>query len=394
MLPTKRVAETKAVYLVDTTLRDGEQTAGVVFSHQEKVRIAQLLDEIGVEQIEAGIPIMGKEESDAIKAIVRLNLQASILGWARAAISDVQACIACGVDAVEISSPTSDIHIQHKLRSSREAVLENTVKAVEYAKREGLYISVGAEDASRSDNSFLLQYAQAVKQAGAQRLRYCDTIGLLNPIAVFEQIKWLREQIDIDIEIHTHNDFGMATANAVAGFLGGARFIDCTVNGLGERAGNAALEEVIFALRQTCQMNLPYDSTKLRPLCEFTAKASDRTLPVDKAIVGSNVFHHESGIHTNGILKSHSLYEAFAPEEVGLKRKIIIGKHSGTSAVEHRLQSLGILAESGFAAYLLPQIRAKAVELKRSPSPAELDRLVAEWLPRYEQQSHANKHLT
>ena len=206
-------------------------------------------------------------------------------------------------------------------------------------------------------------------------------------MSYLKQIKWLREQIDIDIEIHTHNDFGMATANAIAGFLGGARFIDCTVNGLGERAGNAALEEVIFALRQTCHITLPYNSAKLRPLCEFTAKASDRTLPVDKAIVGSNVFHHESGIHTDGILKSHSLYEAFTPEEVGLERKIIIGKHSGTAAVEHRLQSMGILAESGFAAFLLPQIRAKTVELKHPPSPAELNQLVADWLPHYERQA-------
>jgi homocitrate synthase NifV len=383
MLPSKKMAANKAVYLVDTTLRDGEQTAGVVFSHQEKLRIAQMLDEIGVEQIEAGIPIMGKEEADAIKAIVRLNLQASILGWARAAIPDVQACIACGVDAVEISSPTSDIHIQHKLGSSREAVLENTAKAVDYAKREGLYISVGAEDASRSDNAFLLQYAQTVKQAGAQRLRYCDTIGLLNPIAVFEQIKWLRAQIDIDIEIHTHNDFGMATANAIAGFLGGARFIDCTANGLGERAGNAALEEVIFALRQTCQINHSYNSAKLRSLCEFTAKASGRTLPVAKAIVGSNIFHHESGIHTDGILKSPALYEAFSPEEVGAERKIIIGKHCGTAAILHTLRQLGLTVDPEFAACLLPRIRAKAVQKKRPLLTDELQELAVKWLPQY-----------
>lgn len=383
MLPAKQNVEEKTVYLVDTTLRDGEQTAGVVFSHQEKVRIAQLLDEVGVEQIEAGVPIMGKEEADAIKAIVCLNLRASILGWARATIPDVQACIACGVDAIEISSPTSDLHIQHKLHSTREAVLENTVKAVEYAKREGLYISVGAEDASRSENSFLLQYIQSVRQAGANRIRYCDTIGLLNPISLFEQIKWLHEQVDIDIEIHTHNDFGMATANAIAGFLGGAKYIDCTVNGLGERAGNAALEEVILALKQTCHAKVSYDITKLKPLCEFVANASDRTLPVDKAIVGSNIFHHESGIHADGILKSHVLYEAFDPEEVGLERKIIIGKHSGASAVEHRLQALGIPVESGFASYLLPRIREKTVELKRPPSPTELRLLAAKWLPRF-----------
>lgn len=389
MAPASKLAANKPVYLVDTTLRDGEQTAGVVFSRQEKIRIAQLLDEIGIDQIEAGIPVMGDEEAAVLKAIVRLNLRASILGWARASIADIEACIACGVDAVEISSPVSDIHIQTKLRSSREAVLENTVKAVDYAKRQGLYISVGAEDASRCDSAFLLRYAQAVKQAGAKRLRYCDTIGLLNPIALFEKITRLRSQAAIAIEIHTHNDFGMATANAVAGFLAGASFIDCTVNGLGERAGNAALEEVIFALRKTCRCELDYNIGKLRPLCELTAKASGRPLSVAKPIVGSNIFHHESGIHADGILKAVSLYEAFSPAEVGARREIIIGKHSGAAAVIHALEQLKLNVDPGFAAYLLPKIRARAVQEKRPLSPNDLRELTAKWLPRYREAADA-----
>lgn len=387
MLSIANKTAPQVVFLVDTTLRDGEQTAGVVFSHQEKLRIAQQLDDIGIDQIEAGIPVMGEEEAAAVKAIVRLNLKASILGWARATVKDVQACIACGVDAVEISSPTSDIHIQHKLSSSREIVLEHTVKAVEYARREGLYVSVGAEDASRSDNIFLLQYAQAVKQAGANRLRYCDTIGLMDPVTICERIKWLHEQTDLAIEVHTHNDLGMATANAIAGYMGGAAFIDCTVNGLGERAGNAALEEVIFALKYARHLAVAYDSTKLKALCEYVASASERALSIDKAIVGSNIFHHESGIHTDGILKSHALYETFTPEEVGLERKIVIGKHSGTAAIENWLREQGLPVGRDFASFILPHIRAKSIELKRPPSPSELQQLVRLWLPQYRREA-------
>lgn len=381
MFAETRLAAKQNVYLIDTTLRDGEQTAGVVFSYQEKIRIAQMLDDVGVDQIEAGIPAMGVAEAAVIKAIVRLNLKASILGWARATAGDIQACIACGVDAIEISSPTSDIHIRNKLRSTREAVLESTVAAVEYARREGLYVSVGAEDASRSDPLFLAEYAAAIKQAGAQRLRYCDTVGLLNPIALFERVKMLREMTEMDIEIHTHNDFGMATANAVAGYLAGAKYLDCTVNGLGERAGNAALEELILALRHSCGVELPYQTIKLKTLCEYVAGASNRPLPIDKAIVGGNIFHHESGIHADGILKSYALYEAFAPEEVGLERKIVIGKHSGATAVEHRLKELGLPVNSEFARCLLPRIRAKAAEFKRPLADSELIKLTMEFFP-------------
>ncbi len=384
MAAASRLAANQPVYLVDTTLRDGEQTAGVVFSHQEKLRIAQLLDEVGIDQIEAGIPAMGTEEAAVLKAIVRLNLRASILGWARATIADVQACIDCGVDAVEISSPVSDLHIQTKLGSSRATVLDNTAKAVAYAKRQGLYTSVGAEDASRCDRAFLLQYAQAVKQAGADRLRYCDTVGLLNPLALYEEITWLRQQTDIALEIHTHNDFGMATANAVAGFLAGGRFIDCTVNGLGERAGNAALEEVILALNKTCGLKQRYVTDKIRPLCEFTANAAGRPLPAAKPIVGSSIFRHESGIHADGILKDASLYEAFAPETVGTRREIVIGKHSGTAAVAHALQRLGFNTEPEFATYLLPKVRSQAIAVKRSLTAAELQTLANQWLPCYQ----------
>ncbi|HEM55790.1 MAG TPA: homoaconitate hydratase, partial [Thermodesulfobium narugense] len=212
------------IFIVDTTLRDGEQTAGVVFANQEKIHIAKMLDEIGVNQIEVGIPAMGGAEKEAIKSIVNLGLKASIMAWNRAVIEDIKNSIDCGVDAVAISISTSDIHIKHKLKSSREDVLDSMSKAVEFAKSKGLYVSANAEDASRSEMDFLIKFAEKAKESGADRLRFCDTLGILDPFETFSKIKTIRDSVGIDIEMHTHNDFGMATANALAGVRGGARY--------------------------------------------------------------------------------------------------------------------------------------------------------------------------
>ncbi|MHB9094596.1 MAG: homocitrate synthase [Eubacteriales bacterium] len=360
------------IKIVDTTLRDGEQTAGVVFANREKVRIARLLDEVGVHQIEAGIPVMGGDEKKAIKDIVKLGLRASIMGWNRAVISDIQHSIDCGVDAVAISLSTSDIHIEHKLQTSREWVLEHVVKAVEFAKKEGMYISVNAEDASRSDMDFLVQYATEAKKAGADRLRYCDTIGILDPFTTFDRIKVLRERVGIDIEMHTHNDFGMATANALAGIKAGANHVGVTVMGLGERAGNAAMEEVVMSLKHIEGIDLGFRTEMFRAMAEYVSLASGRELPAWKAIVGSNMFAHESGIHADGALKNPKTYEVFTPEEVGLARQIVIGKHSGTSSLIVKFAEYGIHLDDAEANELLPKIRSTAVDLKRSLFDKEL----------------------
>jgi homocitrate synthase NifV len=374
-------SESKSVYLVDTTLRDGEQTAGVVFANNEKIYIAKLLDEIGVDQIEAGIPIMGGDEAAAVKAIAKLGLKASIMGWNRANINDIQASINCGVDAVAISISTSDIHIQYKLQSTREAVLERMVKATEYAKSQGLYISVNAEDASRSDENFLVQFAQAAKQAGANRLRYCDTIGTLDAMQTFANIQSLRQKVAIDIEMHTHDDFGMATSNALAGMQAGARFIGATVNGLGERAGNAALEEVVMALKYVFHnKDIPYQTSKLKEACEYVSQASGRILPIWKSIVGSNMFAHESGIHVDGTIKNPLTYEVFKPEEIGLERQIVIGKHSGSAAINKKFLEFGIKLDGVAAAHILTKVRTLSVNLKRPVFDKELIYLYDEYV--------------
>lgn len=360
------------IKVVDTTLRDGEQTAGVVFANKEKVRIAKMLDDIGVHQIEAGIPVMGGDEKEALKDICKLGLKASIMGWNRAVIPDIQNSIDCGVDAVAISISTSDIHIEHKLKTTREWVLESMVKAVEFAHKEGMYISVNAEDASRSDMDFLIQFAWEAKKAGANRLRFCDTIGILDPFTTYEKIKLLREKTDLDIEIHTHNDFGMATANALAGLRAGATHVGVTVNGLGERAGNAALEEVIMSLKIIYDIDLGFKTEDFRDLSEYVALASNRELPAWKAIVGTNMFAHESGIHADGALKNPLTYEVFKPEDVGLERQIVIGKHSGTASIINKFAQYGHHLSEVEANEVLKKVRSAAVDLKRSLFDKEL----------------------
>lgn len=359
------MTENKKITIVDTTLRDGEQTAGVVFANREKVRIAKFLDELGVHQIEAGIPVMGGDEKDAIKAICKAGLKASIMGWNRPVIKDIEESLACGVDAVAISISTSDIHIKYKLQTSREWVIENMVKATEFAKKEGLYISVNAEDASRSDHEFLVEFAKAAKEAGADRLRYCDTVGILDPFSTYKKIKAIRNEVDIDIEMHTHNDFGMATANALAGVTAGANHIGVTVIGLGERAGNSALEEVVMALKHLYTIDLGFKTEMFREVAEYVSRASGRELPTWKAIVGTNMFAHESGIHADGALKNPRTYEAFQPEEVGLERQIMVGKHSGTAALKSKFAEYGIHLSDHKAQELLPKIRSYSVSLKR-----------------------------
>ncbi|MDF9407249.1 MAG: 2-isopropylmalate synthase [Pelotomaculum sp. PtaB.Bin013] len=355
----------RKIIIVDTTLRDGEQTAGVVFANREKLRIAKFLDELGVDQIEAGIPVMGGDEKEAITAICKAGLKASIMGWNRPVLKDIETSLECGVDAVAISISTSDIHIKYKLKTTREWVIEQMVNATHFAKKEGMEISVNAEDASRSDINFLIQFAKAAKEAGANRLRYCDTVGIMDPFTIYERIKQIRDNVDIDIEMHTHNDFGMATANTIAGVKAGANYAGVTIMGLGERAGNAALEEVVMALKHLFDINLNFKTEMFVEIAEYVSRASGRELPAWKAIVGSNMFAHESGIHSDGIIKNPKTYEAFTPEEVGLERQIVIGKHSGSAALRSKFAEYGIILTEHQAQELLPSIRSHAVSMKR-----------------------------
>lgn len=360
------------IKLDDTTLRDGEQTAGVVFSNEEKIAIAKMLDEVGVHQIEAGIPVMGGDERDVIEHIAHMGLKASVLGWNRASIPDIKTSIDCGVDAVAISLATSDIHIKTKLQKDRAWVLKSIREATAYAKSEGVYVSVNAEDASRTELGFLLEYAMAAKEEGADRLRFCDTIGVMEPFRIYSIVKHIIEETGLEVEMHTHNDFGMAVANAIAGLHAGANWINVTVGGLGERAGNAALEEVVMALKYLEQVDLKMDTYRFREMVNYVMTAAGRTIPAWKPIVGTNMFAHESGIHADGVIKNPKTYEVFNPEEVGLERQIVVGKHSGSRTIEMKLAEFGIEISREDAAALLPAVRSKAILLNRSLFDKEL----------------------
>jgi homocitrate synthase NifV len=367
-----KILKRNDVVACDTTLRDGEQTAGIVFSNVEKYRIAQLMDEAGVQQIEAGIPTMGADEKKAVKHIAHMGLNASILGWNRADIHDIDTSIDCDVDSVAISMSASDIHIEHKLKKSREWVLEKVAAGVEHAKDHGLYISCNGEDASRADMDFLIQFVQTAKDAGADRFRYCDTIGRETPLNCYNRVKKIIDTVGIEVEMHTHNDFGMATANCMAGIEAGARFASTTVMGIGERSGNAPLEEFVMTSKHLYGKNSGIDPLKLKPLAEFVSVAAGRPIPVSKPFLGSNCFAHEAGIHADGIIKDAHNYEPYDPSEVGLERKIVIGKHSGRNTLVTKLKDQGITLSDEDAITLLDLVRKYAVRLHRSIPDEEL----------------------
>jgi homocitrate synthase NifV len=354
------------VYLDDTTLRDGEQTAGVVFANEEKVNIARMLAKIGVHQIEAGVPAMGGDEKEAIKEIVSLGLDTSILGWNRAVVDDVKHSLDCGVDAVALSISSSDIHIEHKLQKDRQWVLDSVKTATEFAKSKDLYVSVNAEDSSRADPEFLVEFARVAKESGADRLRYCDTVGILDPFQTYERVKMVMGEVDIPIEMHTHNDFGMATANAIAGLKAGATYVNTTVNGLGERAGNASMEELVMALQYSEGVNLGIRTSLFRQLSEYVALASGRPLPAWKTIVGSGLFVYESEDRASGAVRDPATHEVFLPGEVGLMRRFNVGKYSGPSVIRQKLREYGYHPSEEEVRRLAPVLRTRSIALKRS----------------------------
>ena len=363
----------KTVFIGDTTLRDGEQTAGVVFSAKEKISIARHLDAMGVHELECGIPAMGKEERDSIRALVDLGLSARLITWNRALIPDIEASISCGIEAVDISLSVSDIMIENKINKSRGWVREQLKRALGFAKDHGLYVCVGGEDASRADSEFLIDLMTIARENGANRFRLCDTLGILDPFAMLEKVAVLSAAVpELDIEVHTHNDLGLATANALAGVRGGARYISTTVNGLGERAGNAALEEVVMALKVACGIDVGIDTRRLAAVSRLVGQASNRTVPAWKAVVGEKVFSHESGLHTDGVLKDPHNYEGFPPEEVGLSRYIVAGKHSGTNGIVESYRQIGIPVSREEAQRLISKVRSTAQKLKGPLGPKEL----------------------
>lgn len=330
------------IYIDDTTLRDGEQTPGLFITKKNKLKIAKHLDKLGVDEIEAGFPASGKMAKESFAALMELNLKARLIAWNRATIEDIKSSLDVGASAVEISLPVSDVQIKNKLNKDKRWILDELKRVLDFCKDKGLYVSVGGEDSSRADMSFLLQFVITAEKHGANRFRFCDTVGVLNPFTAFENVKFLKENTKVPIEIHFHNDLGMATANSLAAIKAGAEYVNTTFMGLGERAGNVPLEEMIMALKMSdtyetgCHIHLLSDTLK------DIAKILNIKIPFNKPVIGRNVFRHESGIHVDGVLKAPENYEPFPPEIIGRKRSITFGNSSGRAALVYLLKKWGI----------------------------------------------------
>ena len=333
------------IRIFDTTLRDGEQTPGVALTPEQKLGIAKKIDALGVDAIEAGFPIISDGEMQGIKLICNANFHAEICGLARTDKKDIDAAVAAGLKYIHTFIATSDIHLKYKLKLTRDQALAKAIEAVEYGKSLGLQVEFSAEDATRTDREFLKKVFKEVANAGADRIDIPDTVGYSTPGYIAEITKDAIEASDLPISVHCHNDFGLAVANSISSIQAGAQCAHVTINGIGERAGNASLEELVMAL-QCLQFDKKYETNINTKLLYDTSRYVSSIVGIhvqpNKAIVGENAFGHESGIHTHGVLSNPLTYEPISPELVGRTRWFQVGKHAGAHGVSAMLEEYGI----------------------------------------------------
>jgi len=330
------------IRIFDTTLRDGEQTPGVSLAIEEKLEIARQLDRLGVDVIEAGSPMSSEGEKKAVKAIAKAGLKAEICGLARTIRKDINAAIECDVNSVHTFISTSNVQMKHAIGLTPEQVLSATVDSVEYIKKHGLICEFSPMDATRSEMGFLKRVCKAVEEAGADRINIPDTVGVMTPLTMRKLIENLKTVVKVPISVHCHNDFGMAVANSLAGVEAGATQVHAAINGLGERAGNAALEEVVMALHLIYKRKTGINTRLLYGTSRLVFRLTGIPVQPNKAIVGENAFAHESGIHTRGVAEVPSTFEPIKPELVGRRRRLAVGKLAGTRGVKVDLEEVGI----------------------------------------------------
>jgi D-citramalate synthase len=326
-------------------LRDGEQTPGVVLTREKKLLIARALDDIGISVIEAGSAITSTGERESIKAVANEGLNAEICSYCRIVKMDVDYALECDVDSIHLVVPVSDLHIRTKIKKDRDAVRQIAVEVTEYAKDHGLVVELSGEDASRADLKFLKALYEDGIDAGTDRLCFCDTVGLLVPERTTEIFRDLSSSLKAPLSIHCHNDFGLATANTVAALAAGAKQAHVTVNGIGERAGNASMEEVVMSLEWLYKYNTGIKHEMIYRTSRLVSRLTGVPVSPNKALVGGNAFTHEAGIHVHGLIADKSTYEPMNPEYIGRQRQIVLGKHAGRSSITLALKEMGLEAD-------------------------------------------------
>ncbi len=352
----------KDITIYDTTLRDGEQTPGVCLGTSEKLAIARKLDEVKIHQIEAGFPIVSSQEKRSVTKIAKEGLDASIIALCRSKKEDIDVALDCDVDGVITFMATSDLHLEHKLHISREKALSVSMDTVEYAKDHDLFVAFSAEDATRTDLDFLKIIYKKAESYDVDRVHIADTVGSICPQGIEFLVKELRKEVSAGIALHCHNDFGLALPNSISGLLAGGTAVSTTVNGIGERAGNVSLEELVMALKLLYGLDLGFKTEKFQELSQLVSECTKVPIQQNKPIVGKNVFRHESGIHVDAVIEEPLTYEPYLPEIVGQNRQIILGKHSGCRAVKAKLKGCGLKVTDDELCKILTKVKKSREE--------------------------------